>query len=397
MRDRREITDQGVVQGVGFRPFVHSLASRLGLSGTVRNVATGVAIDVEGELTRLQDFIHALITEAPPLAHIVWVAAERRPVRHYATFSIELSEAQDRKDVFISPDVATCAECLGELLDPCNRRYHYPFLNCTNCGPRFTIVVGVPYDRERTTMGGFTMCTACRAEYEDPRNRRFHAQPTACAACGPRLRVTDSQGNEVLPDDPLALISARLREGKIVAVKGLGGYHLACDALQDEAVRELRRRKHREAMPLGIMVQDLDTARRLCQVSADEAELLSSPRRPIVLVRKRDDCPIAKAVAPRNRDLGIMLPYTPVHHLLLRQAARPLVMTSGNLTEEPIACEDHLKNTFCLTRGEYAFLSHHIGDLEDYRTYGAFVEGIEHFKRLFDVAPQVVGHDLHPG
>ena len=201
---------------------MYSLASRLGLSGTVRNDATGVAIDVEGEPASLQDFLHALIAEAPPLARIEWVAAERRPVRHYATFSIEPSEAQDRKDVFISPDVATCAECLGELLDPGDRRYHYPFLNCTNCGPRFTIVEECPTTGNARPWAGFAMCTACRAEYEDPRNRRFHAQPTACPACGPRLRVTDSQGNEVLPDDPLALIGARLREGKIVAVKGLG-------------------------------------------------------------------------------------------------------------------------------------------------------------------------------
>ncbi len=463
MRDRRKITVQGVVQGVGFRPFVYGLASRLGLGGTVRNDTTGVVIDVEGEPASLETFLQALVAEAPPLAVIERVAAERKPVRHSTTFAIEKSEVQDEKAVFISPDVATCPDCLREMADPHDRRYQYPFLNCTNCGPRFTIIIGVPYDREQTTMAGFAMCPACRAEYEDPRDRRFHAQPTACPACGPGLRVTDSQGNEVPVDDPLAFLGARLQEGKIVAVKGLGGYHLSCDALQDEVVRELRRRKHREAKPLAIMVPDLDTVRRLCEVSAVEAKLLTSPRRPIVLLRKRDDCPIAEEVAPRNRYLGVMLPYTPLHHLLMRRTARPLVMTSGNLTEEPIAYEDddavgrlsgiadyflthnrpihmrcddsvtrvvmgrelplrrsrgyaplpirlstpftmpilacggQMKNTFCLARGEYAFLSHHIGDLDDYRTYRSFVEGIEHFKTLFDITPEAVAYDLHPG
>lgn len=463
MKDRLEINVQGVVQGVGFRPFVYGLASRLGLGGRVRNGTTGVVIDVEGEQASVETFLQALVAEAPPLAVIERVATERKQVRHYTTFAIEKSETQDEKAVFISPDVATCPECLGELANPHDRRYQYPFLNCTNCGPRFTIIIGVPYDRERTTMGGFTMCPACRAEYEDPRDRRFHAQPTACPACGPRLRVTDFQGNEVPVADPIAFVGARLQEGRIVAVKGLGGYHLSCDTLQDEVVRELRRRKHREAKALAIMVPDLDTVRRLCEVSAVEAKLLTSPRRPIVLLRKRDDCSIAEEVAPRNRYLGVMLPYTPLHDLLMRQVARPLVMTSGNLTEEPIAYEDddaagrlsgiadyflahnrpvhmrcddsvtrvvmgrelplrrsrgyaplpirlsrpftrpilacggQLKNTFCLARGEYAFLSHHIGDLDDYRTYRSFVEGIEHFKGLFDITPEAVAYDLHPG
>ncbi len=462
VRDRRRITVQGVVQGVGFRPFVYGLASRLGLGGTVRNDTTGVVIDVEGEPATLDAFLHALVSEAPPLAVIERVAAEPKPPQHATAFVIEESQAQDEKAVFISPDVGTCPDCLREMADPHDRRYQYPFLNCTNCGPRFTIIIGVPYDRERTTMAGFAMCQACRAEYEDPRDRRFHAQPTACPACGPKLRVTDSQGNEVRVEDRLAFVGARLQEGKIVAVKGLGGYHLSCDALQNEVVRELRRRKHREAKPLAIMVPDLDTVRRLCEVTAVEAKLLTSPRRPVVLLRKLSDCPIAEEVAPRNRYLGVMLPYTPLHHLLMRQGARPLVMTSGNLREEPIAYEDddavgrlsgiadyflthnrpihmrcddsvtrvvlgrelplrrsrgyaplpirlstpfimpilacggQLKNTFCLARGEYAFLCHHIGDLDDYRTYRSFIEGIEHFKRLFDIEPEAVAYDLHP-
>jgi hydrogenase maturation protein HypF len=463
MRDRQKITVQGIVQGVGFRPFVYGLASRLGLDGSVWNDTTGVVIDVEGDPTCLESFLRALVVEAPPLAHIERISAEQQPIGHYTAFAIEPSEARDDKDVFIASDVATCPECLREFNDARDRHHHYPFLNCTNCGPRFTIVRGLPYDRERTTMAGFPMCTACQAEYADPCDRRFHAQPTACPKCGPRLWVADTQGTEIHQDDPLAFIGARLQEGKIVAVKGLGGYHLACDGLRDDVVRMLRQRKQREAKPLAVMVQDLDMARRLCTVSVVEAELLASARRPIVLLRKRLDCPIAEAVAPLNRYLGVMLPYTPLHHRLLQQAARPLVMTSGNLTEEPIAyqdddavrrlagiadyflthnrpiqtrCDDsvtsivlgqelplrrargyvplpirlqtpctipilacggHLKNTFCLARGEYAFLSHHIGDLEDYRTYQAFAESIEHFKRLFEITPQAVAYDLHPG
>jgi hydrogenase maturation protein HypF len=463
MRDRRKITVHGVVQGVGFRPFVYTLAKRFNLVGHVRNGATGVVIDLEGEPVHLEAFLQALVAEAPPLARIERVAAEWQPPRHYTTFVIEPSEAHDETDIFVAPDAATCLECLSEIDDPHSRRYRYPFLNCTNCGPRFTIVVSTPYDRERTTMAGFPMCPPCRAEYEAPHDRRFHAQPSACPTCGPQLYLTDAQGREIPDDDPLTYTSRKLREGKIVAVKGLGGYHIACDALRNEVVRELRRRKHREAKPLAIMVSDLDTARTLCRVSTAEAALLTSARRPIVVLRKHDGCPIAEEVAPRNRDLGVMLPYSPLHHLLLRHAARPLVMTSGNLTEEPIAYEDddalprltgiadyflthnrpihmrcddsvtrvvlgrevllrrargyaplpirlwqpcltpilacggHLKNTFCLARGEYAFLSQHIGDLEDYRTYGAFVDGIEHFKKLFGIAPRAVAHDLHPG
>lgn len=462
MRDRRKITVTGIVQGVGFRPFVYGLAGRLGLGGTVRNDTAGVVIDVEGKPESLKAFLQALVAEAPPLAVIERVATESKPVRHYTTFTIEKSQAQEEKAALISPDIATCPDCLKELADPQDRRSRYPFLNCTNCGPRFTIVLDIPYDRERTTMAEFTMCPACRAEYEDPRDRRFHAQPTACPACGPRLQLTDSRGNEMPVADPLGFLGPRIREGQIVAVKGIGGYHLCCDALQDEAVLQLRRRKHREAKPLAIMVPDLETVRRLCEVSAVEAKLLTSPKRPIVLLRKRPDCPIAEEVAPRNRYLGVMLPYTPLHHLLLRAVGCPVVLTSGNLSEEPIAYEDreacarlgsiadyflthdrpihtrcddsvvrvvlgreillrrsrgyapqpllvdppfrrpviacggHLKNTFCLGKGERAFFSHHIGDLENYETLRSFATGVEHFQRLFDIQPEVVAHDLHP-
>jgi hydrogenase maturation protein HypF len=319
---------------------VYGLANRLGLDGMVRNDTTGVVIDVEGGPTCLESFLRALVDEAPPLARIERIRAEKQPIGHYTTFVIEPSETRDDKNVFIAADVATCAACLREFNDARDRRYHYPFLNCTHCGPRFTIVSAVLYDRERTTMIRFPMCTACQAEYADPCDRRFHAQPIACPRCGPRLWVADSQGAEICEDDPLAFMGTRVQEGNIIAIKGLGGFHLACDRLQDDVVRRLRQRRRREAKPLAVMVQDLDTARRLCTVSAVEAEVLASARRPIVLLRKRPDCPIAEAVAPLNRYLGVMLPYTPLHHRLLQQAARPLVMTSGNLTEEPIACEN---------------------------------------------------------
>jgi hydrogenase maturation protein HypF len=463
MRERREIKVQGIVQGVGFRPCVYGLARRFGLAGRVRNDTTGLVIDVEGDRTSLDTFLQALVTEAPPLAVIERVVTARKPIQHYTTFAIDRSVPQAEKEALIAPDVATCPACLGELTDPADRRYHYPFLNCTNCGPRFTIITDVPYDRERTTMRGFAMCPACQAEYADPGDRRFHAQPTACPVCGPRLWVSDGTGRELLLPEPLAFISARLQRGDVVAIKGLGGYHLCCDALHEAAVRELRRRKQREAKPLAVMVPDLDTARRYSEVQPLEAAVLTSPRRPIVLLRKRQDDALAEAVAPRQGYLGVMLPYTPLHHLLMRQVARPLVMTSGNRSEEPIAyadsdavhrlagiadaflmhnrpihtrCDDsvtrvvlgrelllrrargyaprpirlatpcaipllacggQMKNTFCLARGEHAFLSHHIGDLDDSRTYGAFVEGIAHFQRLLGITPAAVAHDLHPG
>jgi len=457
------ITVQGIVQGVGFRPFIHGLASRFGLQGTVRNDSADAVIEVEGREDYLRSFIKKLVTQAPPLAMIEQIRVETGPVRGYSGFSIQSSVARSEKDVFISPDIAPCEACLAELEDIHDRRYDYPFLNCTNCGPRFTIVTDVPYDRERTTMAGFPMCPACTSEYEDRSNRRFHAQPIACPACGPHLAITDSVGEQVPVNDPLAFAVICLKVGAIVAIKGLGGYHLACDAERNAAVRELRRRKRREAKPLAVMVPNLRTAEHLCHVTKGEAQLLTAPTRPIVLLRKRDDCAMAEAVAPGNRNLGVMLPSTPLHHLLMRRMGSPLVMTSGNLTEEPIAYEDQdamerlsniadyflvhnrpihmrcddsvvrvvrgtelflrrsrgytplpialkrpvpvpllacggqMKNTFALARGRHAFLSHHIGDLDDYRTYKSFQASVEHFKTLFSVDPEAVVHDLHPG
>jgi hydrogenase maturation protein HypF len=339
--ERRVIAIKGIVQGVGFRPFVYDLATRLQLHGFVRNRTGGVLIEVEGEPQSLDRFLIELNGSAPPLAHIEHFGWTRQPLKGEHRFIIQASEGDASADVFVSPDMATCAECLAEMWDPENRRYRYPFLNCTNCGPRLTIITGSPYDRERTTMARFAMCAACRDEYEDPANRRFHAQPTACANCGPSLALLDPRGKPIEVDDPLVGVVAALRAGKIVAMKGLGGFHLVCDARIEASVAELRRRKHRDEKPFAIMVADISAAEALCEVDLAEKELLRNTRRPIVLLRKRASSCTAPAVAPGNPCLGVMLPFTPLHHLLLADMhGAPLVMTSGNRSDEPIAYED---------------------------------------------------------
>ena len=478
--ERRRILVQGIVQGVGFRPFVYGLALRCNLVGFVFNDSRGVTIEIEGSPEVLDSFQQALRQQAPPLARIDSVAIEHILPRFEDAFTITHSQAGEQRHALVSPDTATCDDCLREMFDPADRRFHYPFINCTNCGPRFTIVQDVPYDREKTTMQIFPMCPACQAEYKDPLDRRFHAQPNACPVCGPQVRLLDWADHDFrgrtgtipygrLPD-PIADAAQQLAHGAILAIKGLGGYHLACDALNTEAVQRLRQRKHREAKPFALMVHNVETARLLCAMSDAEAALLQSHRRPIVLLKRRADCPVAPDVAPSYRSLGIMLPYTPLHHLLLHafasaiEADRPtvLVMTSGNLSDEPIAyqdddaqarltpiadgilmhnraihmrCDDsvmriaaggeqffrrsrgyapepiplasdlpvpllacggHLKNTFCLGKGRQAFVSHHIGDLENLETLTSFREGVEHFQRLFDIHPQAVAYDLHP-
>ncbi len=468
---RQHIRVQGIVQGVGFRPFVYRLATDLGLSGFVRNDGAGVTIEVEGRAQELDRFRAALTAEAPPLSHIESLTVEPLAPSGGSTFAIIESDTQQARNTLISPDVALCADCLTELLDPADRRYRYPFINCTNCGPRFTIVLDTPYDRQQTTMRTFRLCPQCAAEYSDPRNRRFHAQPNACPDCGPRLTLIDLAAGTTMRDDPgLRETVKLLTDGALVAVKGLGGYHLVCDALNAQAVTSLRQRKQREAKPFAVMVPDLDMARQLCAVSETEAELLTSRRRPIVLLRQKPDTPLAPDLAPRYDTLGVMLPYTPLHVLLLHDFAaqrgvnRPLalVMTSANISDEPIVyrdddaqerlapvadyilthdrpihirCDDsvvrvaaektqffrrsrgfvpepihlsqsfpvpllavggYLKNTFCLGKDQHAFVSQHIGDLENLETFTAFTEGIEHFERLFDIQPEAVAYDLHP-
>jgi hydrogenase maturation protein HypF len=338
---RRSIVVRGIVQGVGFRPFVHNLAVRLALGGFVRNRSGDVEIEVEGPPAQLDAFLDELRHRPPPLAEIEHIAVETRQPLGESVFRIEHSEADAAGDIFLSPDIATCDDCLRELFDPANRRHLYPFLNCTNCGPRLTIITGAPYDRPRTTMACFPMCAECRAEYDDPGDRRFHAQPTACARCGPRLDLRDAAGEPIVTADPIAEFTAAIRSGAIGALKGLGGFHLVCDAGNATAVAELRRRKHRDEKPLAIMVADVAAAETLCEVEPLERELLSSPRRPIVLLHKRPGIAIAEGVAPGNPTLGVMLPYTPLHHLLVRAAAgMAFVMTSGNRADEPIATDN---------------------------------------------------------
>lgn len=355
--ERRAIVVRGIVQGVGFRPFVYNLAARLGLHGFVQNQTGTLLIEIEGEPPLLDGFLTELADRPPPLARIEQLSWERRTPRGEQQFHIARSESHGAlmqphaPAVFLSPDVAVCPECLAELFDPTDRRYGYPFLNCTNCGPRLTIITGAPYDRPRTTMAAFPMCAACQTEYEEPSNRRFHAQPTACADCGPGLQLLDEAGKSIAVADPLAAFAAAVREGKIGALKGLGGYHLVCDARNAAAVAELRRRKHRDEKPFAIMVADVESAATLCEVGPAERALLSSPQCPIVLLLARRASKgesnlclrggQTEAVAPGNPRLGVMLPYTPLHHLLMRAVESiPLVMTSGNRSDEPIAYQD---------------------------------------------------------
>src|SRR5215203_2672693 len=463
-QERWEISVRGIVQGVGFRPFIYALARRHGLGGLVRNDAEGVHIEAEGAPEELDLFLHEIEEEAPPLAVIEAVACRPLAVLDEGEFRIEESREGAQRRALISADVATCEDCLGELFDPTNRRYRYPFTNCTNCGPRFTITRSVPYDRATTTMSHFEMCPECHREYDDPSDRRFHAQPNACPVCGPQVRLLDRFGQElrVEPEDPIMRTAQLLCERAIVAIKGLGGYHLACDPFDEGAVRTLRDRKVRQDKPFALMVRNLEQLRELCRIGPEEEKLLTSPAHSIVLLERLERSGIVKEVAPRQNTLGVMLAYTPLHHLLLHDAGIPLVMTSGNNSDEPIAyrdeealeqlgdiadfflvhdrpihmqtddsvarvarevtypirrsrgyapsplrvaesfgshilaCGGELKNTFCVAKDGHAFLSHHIGDLENYETLTSFREGIEHFCKLFDVRPELVAHDLHP-
>jgi hydrogenase maturation protein HypF len=470
----KKIGVRGVVQGVGFRPFVYRLALDHHLAGWVLNHSGGVEIEVEGSPSALDSFVRDLTAQAPPLARIVAVEVSDVLPNGYDSFEIRHSVAEEGRYQLISPDIATCGDCLRELLDPDDRRYRYPFTNCTNCGPRFTIIRDIPYDRPLTTMQPFMMCPDCKREYDDPLDRRFHAQPNACPVCGPQVWLEETgpdRGRLAERDEALRLASQMLAGGKVLALKGLGGFHLACDATNKAAVQNLRKRKGRPAKPLAVMVATLDDARQHCLLSEPEESLLTSPQCPIVLVRWRDDSTIVREIAPQNQYLGVMLPYTPLHHILLRDAGRPLVMTSGNLSEEPIAQSNRearqrlgaladaflmhnrdiyaryddsvmfrpqaplsvpespelgiqpirrsrgyapfpvrlpvkagqilatgaeLKNTFCLTRDDFAFVSQHIGDMENLETLEHLETSIALFRHLFRIEPEVIAHDLHP-
>ena len=462
MDARVQILVRGIVQGVGFRPFVFSLAKRRSLRGQVLNNTSGVLIDVEGESNTIRQFIDEIESHPPPLSLIESIECNSLDPANYLDFRIVESDQSGDRFIPVSADIATCADCLRELFDPGDRRYLYPFINCTNCGPRFTIIEGVPYDRAKTTMRDFAMCAACRTEYEDPSDRRFHAEPTACPACGPRFILTDANGREVATGNAFDEARRLLRDGNIIAIKGIGGFHLACDALNQKAVERLRERKYREDKPFAMMAATVEAIGEHCIVSKAEQELLRSPRRPIVLLERKPGSIIPRAVTPGVNKLGFMLPYSPHHYMLFAGLDRPLVMTSGNISDEPISYEDkdalerlaaiadyflihdrrihtrtddsvarlfagremvvrrsrgyapapvktsfkcdreilacgaELKNTFCLTHEKFAFVSHHIGDLENLETLRSFTEGVEHFKQLFNLNPEVIAYDFHP-
>jgi len=455
------ISVRGVVQGVGFRPFLYQLATKHNLTGWVCNTSGDVKIEVEGAGSNLTQFLDDLRKMSPPQAHINSISVTRQSAAGYHQFEIRPSKTENDSYQLISPDLATCHACQRELFDPADRRYRYPFTNCTNCGPRFTIIEDVPYDRPRTTMRQFQMCPSCQQEYDDPMDRRFHAQPNACPRCGPSLQLTDAKGNIVPCQDAIAHASQLLRQGKILAIRGLGGFLLACDATDARAIRRLRKRKRRPDKPLAIMVATLEEAGEHCRLSPAEAELLTAPQSPIVLLKWKPTSSVTAAVAPGLKYLGVMLPYTPLHHLLLREASLPLVMTSGNISEEPIArdndeafsklnavadyflihnrdiysryddsvtmvagdkprvlrrgrgyaphpihlpfkakqvlaCGAEQKNTFCLTRDDHAFLSQHIGDMENWETLEHFENTVALYQRLFRIQPELIAADMHP-
>ena len=340
MAQRLRVHIQGIVQGVGFRPFIYQLAHRYRLTGYVTNTPKGVELEVEGDQEALHHFLKELPVSAPPLARITEVITEELPAAVYTAFEIKSSAEGEERAALISPDTAICNDCLGELFDPRDRRYHYPFINCTNCGPRYTIINDIPYDRPKTSMASFVMCDNCAMEYHDPLDRRFHAQPNGCWACGPRAWLADGAGEELGVEDPISQAASYLRQGAIVAVKGLGGFHLAVDASQNHAVKKLRSRKGREEKPLALMSYGVKQIERYGLVGEEERRLLNSSQRPIVIVPKRPGNVIASQVAPRNRYFGVMLPYTPLHYLLLSHQFLALVMTSGNISEEPIAIDN---------------------------------------------------------
>ena len=455
------ITAKGVVQGVGFRPFIFRLAKKHHLNGWVSNTSESVIIEIEGPGPDVESFYRDIASKAPPLARIENLSIIYGNPASHTDFQIRPSTSDENKYQLVSPDIATCNDCRNEIFDPSDRRHRYPFTNCTNCGPRFTIIQDMPYDRDRTTMRAFKMCPRCQAEYDNPLDRRFHAQPNACPVCGPSLEIKDRKGKTIDTTDAISYSARLLKGGNILAIKGLGGFLLACDATNTGAVEDLRNRKKRPSKPYAVMAADLESAKEMADISPAEADLLMSPQSPIVLVHWKKDSVICRPVAPGLKYIGLMLPYTPVHHLLLKEAGVPLVMTSGNISEEPIARDngealarlsgiaDYFllnnrdiyaryddsvtfienndvqvirrargfapypvklpdtakqllamgadeKNTFCLVKDGYAFVSQHIGDLDNMETETHLKDTLQLYEELFRVKPEQIVHDLHP-
>jgi len=458
---RKQFRINGIVQGVGFRPFIYNLADQFNLTGTVSNSADGVMIEVQGNVENIDKFSTSIESIAPPISIISSINSVEIPLKNELTFSILQSENNTSVSTLISPDVAVCSDCVIELFNPEDRRFLYPFINCTNCGPRYTIIEHIPYDRPFTSMKDFTQCPECQDEYDNPNNRRFHAQPNACPTCGPQCELLDTEGKSIATENPIKSVVEKIKSGKIAAIKGLGGFHLAVDATNEHAVNKLRKRKGREEKPLAIMVKSLADAKLFCHINTEEAVELESVQSPIVLLKKRNNIPIVDDVAPENDQIGFMLPYTPLHHLLFYYDAPPLVMTSANLSEEPICIENDealnrlhkiadyflvhnrkiltrtddsvlkiqngkpsflrrsrgfvpmpvqlpfavpsvlalgafLKNTICVTRGNQAFLSQHIGDLDNASACRFFDETIDYILNIHQVEPEAVIHDFHP-
>lgn len=457
--ERALINVNGIVQGVGFRPFIHRLVKGYGFSGWVKNTSSGVIIEIEGERKAIESFARDIKEQKPQLSVIENLTIEyKKDMMGYNSFEIIKSTGDSSRFTLISPDVAVCEDCLREMYSKGNRRYRFPFINCTNCGPRFTIIKDIPYDREKTTMKEFPMCSECRLEYTDIEDRRYHAEPTCCDECGPSMFLLSSNGREIKTEDPIIEAAHMLREGKIVAIKGLGGFHLACFAENRESVELLRKRKERDEKPFAIMCRNSQEAEKYCSIESEEKELLESYRRPIVLLKKKNNC--LDVISMDNDTIGVMLPYTPIHHMLLDEIS-PLVMTSGNISELPIIkdnseaiqklsgvadaflmhnrdihirCDDSLmrifnnkeyplrrsrgyapfpiklnedageilslgaeqKASFSVTKGNYLFLSQHIGDMKNIETFANYEDMIEHYKRLFSINPQTVVCDLHP-
>ncbi|MBC8499763.1 MAG: carbamoyltransferase HypF, partial [Candidatus Atribacteria bacterium] len=461
MKIRKNIIIKGIVQGVGFRPFIHKLVQNYNLSGWVLNSNQGVEIEVEGNTEEINNFVNDIKEKLPPLARIEKIEVNELPLVGYKGFSIKKSIVKEEDSfVLVSPDISICEDCLQELFDPNNRRFRYPFINCTNCGPRFTIIKDIPYDRKKTTMNNFKMCSLCQGEYDDLENRRYHAQPNACADCGPQISLyQNKRKSEGI--DPIEKAVKLLKEGKIGAIKGLGGFHLACDATNNKAVVRLRRLKNRETKPFALMSFNLEKILQYCKLGEKEEEWLVNRARPIVLLKKRKDSLISPSVAPRNNYLGVMLPYTPLHYLLLKDNFTALIMTSGNIADQPIIgdnqealekldgiadfflfynrdifnrCDDsvvkiinddnvffrrsrgyvphpiildfklkevlalggELKNTISFSKENYIFLSQYLGDLKSAETLEFFKESITNFKKMFKVKPEIIACDLHP-
>lgn len=457
---RKYIVVKGVVQGVGFRPFVYKIAVNNNLKGWVNNNSKGVYIDLEGKEDNIEEFMYRLQHEAPPLSKINEVYVEERPVKNYTDFEIRYSSEEGEPLALIPPDISICNQCLEEIKDPLNRRYRYPFTNCTNCGPRFSIIKKLPYDRPVTTMNDFKMCSRCEDEYKNPLDRRFHAEPNGCPNCGPRLFLLDNLGNEIKCKDEIKEAISMIKKGKILAVKGIGGFNLVCDGNNAKAINILRNRKRRPRKPLAVMMKDLNVVKKYCLVNEIEEKVLTSNKRPILILDKVEKCELPGELAPNNDTIGVMLPYTPLHYLLFEEHMEVLVMTSANISGQPMIYENNeailklnkivdyflinnrdihipvddsvcrvilgeerviraargytpisidlnkgkkvvaygsqLKNTFAIANEERVFISQYIGDMDNLETLDSFEKSLSHFKNLYKIEQEVIAYDMHP-